>query len=142
MQVRPGQIGCAAILLLGATFLAWAVVEIVPRSRYGYTARRINDKICALADRRPANVDANRWEDSVAWASIASCNILFSEDHTPYESMAQFETDLDAKLKEDVDIDTLKWIGERLAKTGPTGARYFPKVRWWEQWETIQSGGN
>jgi hypothetical protein len=56
--------------------------------------------------------------------------------------MRQFENDLDAKLKEDVDIDTLKWIGERLAKTGPNGAQYFPKVRWWEQWEAIQSGGN
>lgn len=28
MQVRPRKIGCAAILFVGATFLAWAMAEI------------------------------------------------------------------------------------------------------------------
>ena len=139
MSPRIRQIGCLAALTIGAGVVVWIASEIIPRSRYGYTSERIRSKIASLRERRPADVDAKRWEDSVGWATTASCNILFSEEHTPYESMRQFENDLDAKLREDVNIDTLKWIGERLGKTGPHGARYFPTVQWWEQWEAIQA---
>ena len=131
------QTGCFAVLVLVAGALAWSAAEIFPLSRYSLRSRRINEKICSLRDRRPADVSEKVWEECVAWASIAHCNICFSEGHTTYEAMLRYEEDLDEKLKGQVDLDTLKWIGERLEKTGPQGQQYFVKVKWWEQWESM-----
>ncbi len=39
------------------------------------------------------------------------------------------------KLKEDVDLTTIEWIGERLAETGPHGQQYMKK--WREQWKRM-----
>ena len=140
MPDRARQIGCFAVLVLGAAVLIWAASEIIPKSRYGYGARRINEKICSLRERRPADVSTKLWEDGVAWASIAHCNICFSEEHTKYSEMLRFERDLDEKLKGSINLNTLKWIGERAAQTGPNGEQYMVKVKWREQWEgTVQA---
>ncbi|MHB0960503.1 MAG: hypothetical protein ACYC0X_31130 [Pirellulaceae bacterium] len=105
-------------------------------ARYNRRSHRINEKICSLQERRPANVTAESWRDCVAWASIAHCNICFSEEHTSYEAMCRFEVLLDDKLQEEIDLNTFVWIGDRLAETGPHGQRYMAK--WWEQWKTTR----
>jgi hypothetical protein len=137
------RIGCFAVLALVAAVFTWAASEIIPRSRYGHAAQRINKKICLLRERRPPDVSEKLWEDCVAWASTAHCNICFSEGHTKYEGMLRYGEDLDEKLKGEVDLDTLKWIGQRLEKTGPHGQQYFAKVKWWEQWQsTLRANAN
>ena len=133
MPLQTRQIRCFTGLAIVVGVLSWAASEIIPKSRYGYAARRINAKISSLRERRPADVSEKLWDESVAWASIAHCNICFSEGHTKYSEMIRFEHDLDETLKSPVDLDTLKWIGERLEKTGPHGQQYFVKVGWWEQ---------
>lgn len=137
MSHRSWQIASFVSLAFIAAVLAWAASEIIPRSRYGYAARRINAKIGLLGDRRPADVSEKVWEQCVAWASIAFCNVCASEGHTPYTEMSRLEHDLDEKVKGPVDVSTLKWIGERVAQTGPNGERYMVKMGWREQWERI-----
>jgi hypothetical protein len=133
-----GQIGCfSAIALVAGLLMWWGATEIIPLRRYSLHAQRINEKICSLRDRRPANVSEKLWEDCVAWASIAHCNICYPGSPTKYDAMLRYEEDLDEKLAGQVDLDTLKWIGERLEKTGPNGQQYFVKVKWWEQWESM-----
>lgn len=134
---RGRRIGNIVLAVIVVGVLSWAVSEIIPKSRYGCAARRINEKICSLRERRPVAVSEKLWEDRVAWASIAHCNICFSEGHTKYSEMLRFENELDEKLKGPVDLDALNWIGERAAQTGPHGEQYMIKVKWREQWENI-----
>src|SRR5262245_5625588 len=135
MSPRIRQICCLAALAMGAGVVVWIASEIIPRSRYGYASERIRSKIASLRQRRPADVDAKQWDECVDWAVTAHCNICFSEGHTSFQEMRRFEADLDEKREGPVDLNTLKWIGERLERTGPHGQQYFVKVRWWEEWE-------
>jgi hypothetical protein len=112
-----------------------AVLYVASMGRYNRRSHRMNEKICSWEKRRPANLSAELWSECIAWASIAQGNICFSEEHTSYEAMCRFEKQLDEKLSEDVDLTTLKWIGDRLAETGPHGQRYMS--RWTEQWNAI-----
>ena len=102
----------------------------------------LNEKICSLRERRPADVSENFWNECVAWASIAHCNICFSEGHAKYSEMLRFEHDLDEKLKGPIDLNTLKWIGELAAQTGSNGERYMENVRWRHPWDdTLRAAG-
>ena len=105
-------------------------------ARYNHCSLRIRQKIEALNDRRPAAVNPKLWEESVGWLVTAHCNICFSEESTSYEAMCQFEEQLDEKLKGDVDLGTIEWIGDRLAETGPNGQRYMKN--WKIQWNGFQ----
>ena len=49
--------------------------------------------------------------------------------------MCRFEEQLDEKLKGEVDLATIEWIGECLAETGPHGRQYMET--WRESWESI-----
>ena len=88
-------------------------IERRSNGEIGHRSHRINEKICSLQERRPANVTAEAWSDCVAWASIAHCNICFSEEHTSYEAMCRFEEQLDDQLRGEVDLNTFAWIGDR-----------------------------
>jgi hypothetical protein len=126
-----------ALLILAIGSLLWMASVVVPLARYNQRSQRINGKINSLELRRPANVSVESWRNCIAWASIAHCNICFSEEHTTYEAMCRFEEQLDNKLKGDVDQNTIAWIGDRLTETGPHGQQYMTK--WWEQWKaTLQ----
>lgn len=132
---KTTKIGCLILLVVGIGMFVWIVSNAVPLMKYSQRSRRINDTIRSLEQRRPANVDAELWQECIAWASTAHGNICFSEGHTSYSSMCRFEEQLDEKLKEEVDIDTIEWIGERLAETGPNGQQYMTK--WQKQWQAI-----
>lgn len=132
---RSFQLGCLVLLILVIGFLVWFVSNAVPQIRYNRRSYRINEKIISLQQRRPENVSEQAWADCVAWASIAHCNICFSEGHTSYQAMCRFEDQLDEKLQGEVDLDTIEWIGERLAETGPHGRQYMNK--WWETWKSM-----
>lgn len=53
--------------------------------------------------------------------------------------MCHFDEQLDEKLKGNVDLGTIEWIGERLAETGPHGQQYMAK--WRKQWQDMQEQG-
>ena len=141
-QPSPGRARKLGWLVLPYLVVALPILIVVLTAsfiwiedRYYRRSRAINMKICSLEKRRPAHVSAEIWSECVAWASIAHGNICFSKEHTDYEAMCRFERQLDDKLKEDVDLTTLEWIGDRLAETGPHGQQYMDK--WREQWKSI-----
>jgi hypothetical protein len=134
MRVRhPLLFGLLPTLIVVVGLLVWIAPKWVARNKYIHCSRRINEKIKSLDERRPATIDPRLWDDCVAWASIAHCNICFSEEHASYEAMCRFEGQLDQKLKGEVDLATIEWIGDRLAETGPHGQRYMRD--WREQWK-------
>ena len=134
-QQQSLYLGCLILVIVGVGFLVWIASNAVPQMRYNQRSHRINEKIIALRERQPPNVSERLWTECVAWASIAHCNICFSEGHTSYEAMCRFEEQLDEKLQGEVDLDTIEWIGERLAETGPHGRQYMNK--WREQWKSM-----
>jgi hypothetical protein len=132
---RTGTAVLAHRYRLAGSFVVIAIVSIwiasvlIPAFRYTRGAQRINDKIVSLMERRPREVDATPWNQCVTWASIAHCNICFSEGHTSFMEMSRFELELDERLQRDVRPDTIRWIFERLAQTGPTGQRYIQRFK-------------
>jgi hypothetical protein len=140
MRIRHKQlIGFLPLLILGIGLLAWFGPKAISMARYNHCSLRIRQKIEALDGRRPAAVKPKLWEESVGWLATAHCNICFSEEHASYEAMCRFEKQLDEKLKVDVDLGTIEWIGDRLAETGTHGQRYM--TDWKIQWNALQEGG-
>ncbi len=133
---RPLLFGCVTLAVLAICLLAWVGWRVFPLYRYGQRSQRIWEKLYALKQRRPPNVTPRLWEESVGWAVTAHSNICFSEGHASYEAMCRFEEQLDEKLKGEVDLATIQWIGDRLAETGPHGQRYMGE--WRKQWKTLQ----
>jgi hypothetical protein len=140
MRVRhPFLLGFFLLAILAIGLLAWIGSKAIPLYRYNQRSYRIREKIWALNERRPATVSPRLWKESVGWAVTAHCNVCFSEEHASYEAMCQFEERLDEKLKGDVNLGTIEWIGDRLAETGPHGQRYMGY--WREQWKALQESG-
>lgn len=133
---RTKLLGCLIPIIVGIGLFAWFASMAIPLMRYGQRSRNINHKICALENRRPPNVDPELWHECIAWASIAHGNICFSEGLTSYSAMCRFDEQLDEKLKGEVSMDTIHWIGERLAETGPHGERYM--MKWRKQWQEMR----
>lgn len=134
-QRRIVLFGCLPLLILFIGVVAWVAWTTIPQMRYNQRSRRINQKIADLRAQQPPDVRADLWNECIAWASIAHCNICFSEGHTTYEAMVRYEENLEEKLEGDVDLTTIEWIGERLAETGPHGQQYMEK--WRKQWQSM-----
>ncbi len=90
-----------------------------------------------MRTRKPDGISEHLWEECTAWASTAQGNICFSEGHASYTWMSQFEKQLDEKLKEEVNLSTIEWIGHCLAESGPYGEEYFANMQWWQRWEDL-----
>ena len=136
---RFPELGCLVLVILGIGVVVWFLSNAVPHMRYNRRTERINEKIHSLLPRRPADVSERQWAECVGWASIAHCNICSSEEHTSYEAMCRFEEQLDDKLQGEVDLDTIAWICERLAETGPHGRHYISM--WREHWDILKPPG-
>ena len=128
--------GCALLVAIVALLLVTAVVRVYPERRYNLASHRINRKICDLQSRRPEGVSPELWDFKVTWASIAFCNICFSEGHAPYEEMCRLERELDVRLQAPIDLQFFDWLWERLAQTGPHGRRYVE--RWQAELQSIE----
>lgn len=124
------------LLMIGVILATGMAIDFYSKARFYRVYHRINEKVISLFDRRPPEVSPESWEKAVAWAGIAAGNILFSETYTSYEAMCKFETQLDEKLKGEIGIETMHWIGKRLEETGPSGDRYMnTSIKWWKQWD-------
>ena len=130
----------ALLLLLIA--MACALVDPVSQwrsqRRYNHKSGQIQEKINTLRSQKPDSISEEMWNECLDWAGIAHVNICFSERHAPYEALCRFEKQLDEKLKQQIDLSTIEWIGKRLEETGPHGHRYMnTSTQWWKEWEYI-----
>lgn len=121
------------VIIVGA--LVWGGPKWMAIKKHNQCAGRIDAKIRALIERRPATIIPQHWEKSVGWAVTANCNILCYKN-TTYDAMRRFEEQLDEKLREDVDPATIEWIGDRLSETGLYGRSYM--TNWRAQWKALQ----
>ena len=80
-----------------------------------------------LAERRPESVPTKTWEDAAGWAKTAYHNVCYSERHVRFEELVRFNHDARVKFSGAVDLQSIDWVWERLAETGPHGQRYVEK---------------
>jgi hypothetical protein len=77
--------------------------------------------IQALKRRVPAGVDPVEWQSAVELTGLMHFNACSQFHPPPIEEMRRLRGDVVAKLRGPVDIKTLTWIWDRLARTGVDG---------------------
>lgn len=132
----------AALSILLALVAGGTLVNQWLRWR-SYTAQREEMyRIIAAWERRPPpGVDGHVWQEACKLTGIAVGNVCFSPSHVSLEELADLRAELAAKEAGRVDIDTLQWVWDRLATTGPHGRRYIQQMRplWDEARDALQA---
>ena len=107
-----------------ATPLGLRIWQMISYSRQ----QRIGAELLgSLREQRPEGVSPTTWDHATGWAITAYHNVCFSEGHVTFDELVRFNHDTKLKLTENVDLQTIDWVWERLAKTGPHGQKYFDK---------------
>jgi hypothetical protein len=117
------------VVAIVAVLLAALIVPLGRQLEYGKLRREMNDSIDALQYRVPHGVSPRVWECAWGWTLTAYGNVCFSEEHVRIEEMYRLRDELVPKLRGPVGPQTLVWIWERLAQTGPHGKRYVGQHR-------------
>jgi hypothetical protein len=118
-----------AIVALLAVPMAFCLVPVGRQAEWRRVHQDIDDTIRYLEPSEPSTVDPTVWENARGATITAYANVCFSTGHVSMAEMYRLRRDLDAKLKGQVDLDTLIWIWERLGKTGPHGESYARRHR-------------
>jgi hypothetical protein len=121
----------ASVALLAVLF----AICLVPARRfsqlveYARVRREMNDAITGPQYRVPNGISPDVWECAWGWTLTAYGNVCFSEEHVRIEEMHRLREEVLPKLCGPVGPQTLVWIWERLAQTGPHGKRYVARFR-------------
>jgi hypothetical protein len=118
--VRKAMLAVAILAVL----LAYFLVPLGRLTVYHRVQREMDAAIRALEYRVPPGVSPAVWECAWGWTSTAYGNVCFSEEHVSTEELYRLRKDLMPKLQGPVDLQTLVWVWDRLAQTGPHGRRY------------------
>jgi hypothetical protein len=94
--------------------------SIVGRNHY---ASKLGVHIDSLYGRRPANLNAARWDCMVDWTHNLHCNSLIAFQTSTAE-IASFEARLDERLSGKVDVATIEWIWDEYANVCRGGQAY------------------
>jgi hypothetical protein len=115
------------VVVFTALLLNFCIVPLGRQTEWRRLQNRMDSTIRYLRPTQPAAMNPSVWECAHGWVVTAYVNICFSPEHTATGEMYRLRDDLDKKLASGVDLDTLKWIWNRLGKTGPHGKRYIER---------------
>lgn len=105
--------------------LLWFIfIPLRQQLEWARVARQMDATIRYLKPTEPNAVGSGEWDCAHAWVVTAYCNICFSTEHTTTAEMYRLRDDLDRKLTGPVNLETLKWIWDRLGETGHHGKQY------------------
>jgi hypothetical protein len=124
MQRRISLSGALTVVVLLALFLNFCIVPIGRHMEWTRLERQIDSYIRYLKPTPPSTIKPGEWDCAHSWIVNAYCNICFSPEHTAATEMYRLRKDLRAKLRDRIDLETLKWIWNRLGQTGPYGKQY------------------
>lgn len=117
--------------MVAVAVLAVLLAIIVPVGRvteYVRLQRQMGTSIRCLNPTNP-NVNPDDWDCAHFRTWVAYENVCFDPRLVNTVEMYRLRDDLDRKLKGNVDLDTLVWIWNRLAETGPHGKKYVERFR-------------
>lgn len=117
--------------IIGAATVACLIVMVVVVALsasnslvYARHQKAGGDLIASLENHRPKDVSVKEWGCATFWMGIAFANVCYSPGHVTLSELKQLNDDLGTKLQGSVDMQTVDWIWQRLAATGPHGAQY------------------
>src|SRR4051794_6873902 len=113
-----------AILALGMGF---CIVPIGKQAEFARLQRQMDDSIRSLRPSDPTGISPTEWDCALGWTVTAYCNVCFSPGHVGTPEMYRLRDDLARKLDRRIGVDTLAWIWDRLAQTGPHGKQYVER---------------
>lgn len=114
---------------LFAVLLAVCIVPMARITEYSRLQREMDASIRYLKPTNSLTLNLSVWDCAHTWTITAYCNVCFSPEHVSTVEMYRLREDLNRKLEGSVDLDTLRWIWDRLAQTGPHGKRYVERFR-------------
>ena len=109
--------------------LSFCIAPIASRMEWNRIERRMASSIRSLEPTHPKTIDPRAWECAHSWVQTAYINICFCPEHTSIAEMYRLQEDLDGKLTDEIDLETLRWIWDRLGNTGPHGKQYIERFR-------------
>lgn len=84
---------------------------------------QIRDAIRSLEARRPPDVTPQAWQAAVFWTQNLHGNSMVPFEASDHQ-IKVFQEDLNQRLSQPIDLDTIYWIWDEYAKLTPAGKRY------------------
>lgn len=90
---------------------------------------RWNEKIIAKLEsaktQTPVEVSAEKWLFVVSWTQTAMPNVFYSPDYiVDQKKFETFQEELDAKLRNEIDLATIDWIWSNIRNLSKNGQTY------------------
>lgn len=79
--------------------------------------------------RPPPGVNEHRWKETWGIAYNGFGNVCFSPEHVSLAEMHRLKADLQAKMHQPATLESLRWLWDRLAETGPSGREYITRMK-------------
>jgi hypothetical protein len=116
------------LLAIGIACTMIFVVMNVPPLPYYRERKACEETLNQLLSKRPQNVNAQAWEVATGWAMTAYANVFFEPDLAPLVKLTAFHANIERLGQERISLDTIDWIWQQLAESGPHGRGY--QQRW------------
>ena len=111
-------LGLAGILTL---FYFESIEPIRRQTRFTQSVRR---DLESLFLKRPKDVTPKQWRGVVEWTLSAQVNCLRFQKSITREDMDRFERELTERVSGPVDLKTIDWIWDEIARISMHGKRY------------------
>ena len=111
-------LGLAGILTL---FYFESIEPIRRQTRFTQSVRR---DLESLFLKRPKDVTPKQWRGVVEWTLSAQVNCLRFQKSIKREDMDRFERELTERVSGPVDLKTIDWIWDEIARISMQGKRY------------------
>ena len=116
-----------AVLLIGVG-TSWYVRYLRPIQRWWSFCDVTRSDLETLSSQRPPDLSVEYWSFVVDWTLNAHSNCLTHQDITQ-QNRDQFSQQLKQQLARPVDLRTIDWIWDEIARISPHGQRYSDNYR-------------
>jgi hypothetical protein len=119
----------AALLAFAILPLSKEIARQKEQSRYDQIATEMVDAVAALELRTPQGVSSSVWVCTVRSTTVCLMNICFTWNRPSNDDLYRLRGDLMPRLRGPANLETLLWIWDRLARTGPYATRVVDRSR-------------
>ena len=116
-----------ALATVTVILLSFCVAPILKQREWSRLMLQMDSTLRSLRPTQPNAIDPAAWDCAHGWVMTAFCN--FTPERISTDEMYQLQGDLECKLTEKIDLDTLQWIWDRFGRTGPRGKEYIERYR-------------
>ena len=124
----------ASVLAIGflLAFVSVAILFVMTVYKFKtfyFHTNRIELVVEGMRDRKPADIDQELWGEACDWLCTANGNICYSPESMPTEIVKDLAWRFESRGEGEVDLNTVEWMWDQFAGTGPAGAHYARRHR-------------